>query len=191
MMSLYPFILVVHVTAVLVLCAVLSIELVSLIHLRGASTPAEAYPWVQPVLGIRFYAITSLLTILFTGVYLVIQESAFRQAWPKVAMIALFLMAPLGKLTGSRMQAIRNAFHRHEREMGSELLGRLRDPFLKISLGIRIGAFFGIFLLVSAKPRLWEAIALVGACAVLGVLSSFITWRRDRSLPVPGADLGD
>jgi hypothetical protein len=72
---------------------------------------------------------------------------------------ALLLMGPLGAISTKRMRAIRKAC-RIEKASNSELLGRLRDPFLKISLGVRIAVFLGIFLLVSAKPGLWESIAL-------------------------------
>jgi hypothetical protein len=182
-MSLYSVVLVIHVTAVLLLCAALSIEVVSLLHLRGATSLAEAHPWMQPVPGLSFYAIASVLVILFSGGYLVMQESAFRQAWPKVAAVALLLMGPFGKLTDNRMRAIRNAYGNGN--ANPEFLLQLRDPFLKISLGVRIAVFLGIFLLVSAKPGLGKSISLVAVAAVLGLLSSLLGWRRNPSLPIP------
>jgi len=75
--------------------------------------------------------------------------------------------------------------------INSELLSRLQDPFLKISLGIRIVVFLGIVLLMGAKPDLWESISIVGTSVVLGLLSSLLAWRRDGSLSAPSADLGD
>jgi hypothetical protein len=180
-MTLDSLVLIIHVTAVFVLSAALSIEVLSLVHLRGVCTLAEAHPWIDPVPRLPVFAVGSLLVILFTGVYLVIQESASGKAWPKVAASTLLLMAPLGAMTSRRMRAIRRAYAA-ENTINSELLGRLRDPFLKISLSIRIAAFFGIFLLVSAKPGLWESVALVGTSLVLGLLSSLRGWRRRTAL---------
>jgi hypothetical protein len=75
------------------------------------------------------------------------------------------------------MRAIREAF-RLQKASKSELLGMLRAPFLKTSLGIRIAAFLGIFLLVSIKPGFWGSIGLVGACLTISLLASVVPWPR-------------
>jgi len=90
-------------------------------------------------------------------------------------------MGPLGAMSTKRMRAVRKAY-RIEKASNSELLGRLRDPFLKISLGVRIAVFLEIFLLVSAKPGLWESISLMGASLMVGLLSSLLAWRRSAAL---------
>ena len=170
-MTLYSLVLIVHVTAVLVLSAALSFEVLFLFHLRRASTLVEASPWIEPVPRLSLFAVGSLVVILSSGVYLVIPIATPGIAWPKVAVAALFLMAPFGAVTARRMRAIREAY-RDEKAMNLELLGRLRDPVLKMSLGVRIATFLGIFLLVSAKPGLWGSVGLVGASMVVGLLSS-------------------
>src|SRR6266446_6304457 len=106
-MTLYSIVLIIHVTAVFVLSAALSIEVLSLIYLRRASTSVEARPWIDPVPRLPLFAVGSLPVILFSGVYLVIQESASGKAWPKVAASTLLLMGPLGAMTARRMRAIR------------------------------------------------------------------------------------
>src|SRR5437879_4954063 len=120
-MTLNSFVLIIHVTAVFVLCAALSIEVLSLIHLRLASNLSEAQPWIKLLPRLPVFAGGSVLIILFSGVYLVIQESASGRAWPKVAAASLLLMAPLGAMTGSRMRAIREACAA-EKTTSSELL---------------------------------------------------------------------
>jgi hypothetical protein len=50
----HSLVLIIHVTAVFVLCSVLCVEGLSLIHLRGASTLAEALPWIEPVRSFAF-----------------------------------------------------------------------------------------------------------------------------------------
>lgn len=189
-MTLYSLVLFIHVTAVLVLSAVLSFEVLSLFHLRSATASAEAQPWIEPVPRLRLFAMGSLLVILFTGIYLAIPLSASGKAWPKVAVAALLLMAPFGALTGRRMRAIRRAYA-SEKATSTDLIGRLRDPFLKTSLCIRIAVFLGIFLLVNAKPALWGSISIMGASVVLGLLVSFLSSRHSESLSAPSAGLGD
>jgi hypothetical protein len=176
MMSVYSLVLIIHVLAVFVMAGVLSIEALSLTNLRRSSTSVEVSPWINPVPTFSVAAGLSILVILFTGGHLVAQESAWNQAWPKVAAASLLLMAPVGALTGKRMRAIRRAFN-SKRELSPELFRQLRDPFLKASLGIRAGTFLGIFLLVSTKPGLSVSICVVATAALLGLLSSFFVLR--------------
>jgi hypothetical protein len=189
-MTLYSTILFVHVAAVLVLSGALSIETLSLFHLRRASTLAEVQPWMEPVPRLPLLAVGALLIILFSGIYLVIPISAAGRAWPKIAVAALLLMAPFGATTDRRMRAIRETYQA-QRVMNSGMLGRLRDPFFKISLGVRIGVFQGIFLLVNAKPGLWESIGIVGGSALLGFILSLLSSRGNATAVMPTAGLGD
>jgi hypothetical protein len=99
----------VPVTAVLGLCAALSFEVLSLFHLRRASTLTEARRWIEPVPGLPLLAMGSLLVVFLSGIYLAMRMSAFGLAWPRVTVGALLLIAPLGALTGRRMRTIRQA----------------------------------------------------------------------------------
>src|SRR5882762_31814 len=94
-MTLYSLVLFGHVTAVLALFACLSLETLSLFHLRRASTLPEVQLWIEPVPGLSAVALGSLLVILLSGVYLTIQMSGFGLAWLKVTIAAFLLMAPL------------------------------------------------------------------------------------------------
>jgi hypothetical protein len=189
-MTFYSLVLFVHVTAVLGLSAALSIEALSLFHLRRASTLTDASRWIEPVPRLPFVTGGSALVIFFSGVYLAIRMSAFDAGWPKVTVGALLLIAPLGALTGRRMRAIRRACA-DANAINSELLSRLQDPFLKISLSIRVGIFLGIVLLMAAKPGLWESIGIVGAAVVVGLLSSLLARRRSRSLSISSTGFGN
>ncbi len=189
-MTLYSLILFVHVTAVLSMFAALSFEALSLFHLRLVSDLTEARRWIEPVPRLPLVAMGSLFFVLFSGVYLAVRMSILDSAWPKVTIVSILLLGPLGALAARRMRAIRRACI-DAKAISSELLSRLQDPFLKISLGIRIAVFLGIALLMSAKPELWESISIVGISVVLGFLSSLLVWRRSGSLSAPDAKLGD
>ena len=69
-MTLYSFVLFVHVTAVLALSATLSFEALSLFHLRHASSLSEIQRWMDPVPGLRWIAISSMVLLLVSGIYL-------------------------------------------------------------------------------------------------------------------------
>jgi hypothetical protein len=189
-MTLYSLILFLQVAAVLTLFAALSFEVLSLFHLRRASTLTGVRLWIEPVPQLPLMTAGSGLVVFISGVYLAMRMQAFELAWPKVAAAALLLIAPFGALTGRRMRAIRLACRGAE-EINSQLLNRVRDPFLKISLGIRVAVFLGIVLLMAAKPELWESISVVGVAVALGLLSSLLTWHRNGSLSATSADLGN
>ena len=189
-MTHYSLVLFLHITAVLALCAALSLEVLSLHRLRRASTLTDVRRWLQPVPGLPLLTVGSALVIFLSGIYLAMRMSAFELAWPKVSIGALLLIAPFGAITGKRIRAIRQVCTQ-TKALNSELTTRLQDPFLKVSLGIRTAVFLGIVLLMSAKPELWESITIVVASGGLGLLSSLLFWRRTGFLSVPDSDLGD
>jgi len=189
-MTLYSLVLFLHVTAVLSLFAALSFEVLSLFHLRGAPSLSETRRWIEPVPGLPLVAVGLLLVVFFSGVYLAMRMSALDLAWPKVAVGALLLITLFGALTGRRMRAIRRACA-DAKAINSQLFSRLQDPFLKISLGIRIAVFLGIVLLMATKPELWASIIVVGISIILGVLSSVLAGRHSGSLAAPSPDVGD
>jgi len=177
-MTFYSLILFLHVTAVLVLFAALAFEALSLFRLRGAVEVAEVRLWIDPVPKLPLAAMGSLLVILFSGIYLMVRISAFEAAWPKVTVAALLFITPIAAVTGRRMRAIRQASALAP-AIDSKLQRRLQDPFLKISLFVRIAVMLGIVLLMNAKPSLWESIGVVAAFVALGFLLPFFISRGD------------
>jgi len=105
------------------------------------------------------------------------KEAAAQQAWGHVAAGTVLLMVPLEAMTGKRMRAIRRGFHPGMEENG-ETMERLRDPFLKVSLGVRVTVFLATFLLVSTKPGTLPAVEMIAAAILLGLLMSKLPWRR-------------
>jgi hypothetical protein len=189
-MTLYSLVLFLHLAAMLGLFAALSIEVLLLFHLRRVSNLMDARHWIEPVPGLPLVAMGSLLILFFSGIYLAAQVSALGLAWTKVTIGALLLIAPVGALTGRRMRAIRRACT-DAKAINSDLLGQLRDPYLKISLGIRVASFLGIVLLMASKPELWESISIVGGSVVLGFILSFLSWRRTGAYPSASTDITD
>lgn len=79
-MTLYSLVLFLHVAAVLGLFAALSFEALSLFHLRQASDLTEIRRWIDPVPGQPLLAMTSMLVVFFSGIYLAVRMSAFATA---------------------------------------------------------------------------------------------------------------
>jgi hypothetical protein len=187
-MTLYSVVLFVHVVSAMGIFAALSLEAVSLLRLRSAITASEARLWMDLAPGLPALGIGSFVFMLLSGILMTTQSSEWTLAWPRVAMGALILIAPLGAVTSRRMRAIRAARAAHEpRE--SDLIAMLRDPFLKFSINIRIALVLGIVLLMTAKPELRESLGIVVSSAFLGFVSTVfggVTPNRRSPAPNPG-----
>jgi hypothetical protein len=186
-MTFYSGMIFVHVVSAFGIFAVLCLEAVALLHLRGAASVNEARGWADFISGLPAWTAASFLFLLFSGIYLIAEGVGWATAWPKVALGALVLIGPLGAASGQRMRAIR-AVCSAEIPNEFDLWGKLRDPLLKFSMNIRVAVVVGIVLLMTAKPDLLESLAIVAASAILGAASTFLFWRREAASPVAGAE---
>jgi hypothetical protein len=185
-MTLYSAVLFVHVVSALGVFAALSLEAVGLVHLRRATTASEARLWIDFAPGLPALAIGSLVFLLLSGIFMTVQMGGWTLAWPRVAMGALILIGPLGAVAGRRMRAIRAACAANNPN-DSGLVGKLRDPFLKFSMNIRIALVLGIVLLMTAMPELRESLGIVVSSVFLGLVS-IVLWRRDTASPIARAE---
>jgi hypothetical protein len=189
-MTVYSVVLFLHIVAVFVPVSSLSLETAVLFRLQQAVSSGGARLWIDPAPGLSLMGIGSLAVLLISGGDLTARMSGWILAWPKVAVATLILIALLGAISGRRMRAIRRPCLAGKTN-DSELTNRLRDPILKVSLGIRIALGLGAAPLMTAKPGLWVSIIIVGASVVLGLLSSLFASRRPASLSAASPDLGD
>lgn len=137
---------------------------------------------IDPVSGLPLVAMACILVLFFSGIFLTVRMSALDTAWPKVTVGAVLLIAPLGAVTGKRIRVIRG----RSADMTPEPLRRLKDPFLKISPAIRIAVFFGILLLMTAKPELWPSMGIVMCSAIPGLFLALLAGRGDGPLAIRG-----
>jgi hypothetical protein len=184
--TLYSVVLFVHVVSALGVFAALSLEAASLINLRRATTASEARLWLEFAPGLPALTAVSFLLLLLSGIFMTTESSEWMLAWVRVAMGALLLLGPLGAVTGRKMRAIRNACVANDRNV-SDLIAKLRDPFLKFSMNIRIVVVLGIVLLMTAKPELRESLGIVVSAVFLGFVST-VFWRRDAASPIARAE---
>jgi hypothetical protein len=186
-MTLYSVELFVHVVSALGIFAALALEAAALARLRGAMSASEARGWIEFAPGLPALAVGSLVFLLLSGIFMTGQMSGWMLAWPRVALGALILLGPLGAVSARRMRAIRQACAATNRNE-SDLLGKLRDPFLKFSMNIRIALVLGIVLLMTAKPELRQSLGIVVSAVFLGFVSAMLFWRRDAASPITRAE---
>jgi len=185
-MTLYSAVVFVHVASALGVFAALSLEAVALLHLRRATVGSEARVWLEFAPGLTALTAASFLLLLLSGIFMTTQSSEWTLAWVRVALGALILIGPLGAATGRKMRSIRNACAANERN-GSDLISRLRDPFLKFSMNIRIATVLGIVLLMTSKPELRQSLGIVVSAVFLGFVST-VLWGRDTTSSVARAE---
>jgi hypothetical protein len=166
-MTLYSIILFCHLAATLVVAAALSIEAISLSRLRRSTTRSEVRIWSDLVPRFSLIMIGSLAVLLLSGAYMTEQIAAWTLGWPRIAVLALVLIAPFGAITGKRMRAIRRESSKDSSAL-TDLSTRVRDPFLKISFCVRTALFLGIVFLMTVRPGFAESMTVLGVSLLLG-----------------------
>jgi len=164
----FSFVLFLHVVAALSIFAVLAVDVVVLNRLRQASTFQDALPWVDVSSGSLAFLIGSPPVLFASGGYMAHELAAWNFAWPKVAVVSLAFVAVLGAIAGRRMRAIRQSFSAGDLS-GSEMLRRFRDPFLHISLSVRVALVLGIAYLMTATPDLLTSVLVIVVSATFGL----------------------
>lgn len=180
-MTFFSFVLFLHVVAALSIFAVLAVDVVVLNRLRQASTFQDALPWIDVSPGSLAFLIGSPPVLFASGGYMAHELAAWNFAWPKVAVVSLAFVAVLGAIAGRRMRAIRQSFSAGDLS-GSEVLRRFRDPFLHISLSVRVALVLGIAYLMTATPDLLTSVLVIAVSATFGLGWALLT---GRAVPSP------
>jgi hypothetical protein len=183
-MTFYSLVLFAHVAAVLVLFAAVMFEALSLFHLRASSTREEVQFWMDLIPGLPPAAGGSLLITVVSGINLTIRMSAVHEAWPKVTIGALLLIAPMAVVSARRMRSIRRMC---AAGFNLGLRQRLRDPLLKISVSVRSAVILGIVLMMGAKPELWPSVGIVVGSALVGLMTLVLWPFRGGPVTVAGS----
>jgi hypothetical protein len=185
-MTLYSVVLFVHVASAFGIAAALSLAAVTLARLRRATTVGEVCLWIEFAPGVPALAIVALVFLLLSGIYMTAQMGGWSLAWPKVALGALILIGPLGAIPARRLRAIQVSCAA-SRPNESEILAKLRDPFLVFSMNMRIALVLGILLLMTAKPEMRQSLGVIVSSILLGLVAT-VFWRRDAASPIARAE---
>lgn len=179
-MTIYSFVLFVHIVSTLGIAAALTLAALTTIRLRRATNSSEARRWIELLQGVPALAVGSLLFLVVSGIFLTNQISAWALAWPKVAVATLFVIGPLGAAAEKKLRAIKAASSAtNPRE--SEILEKMRDPFLVFSVNLRVALVIGIVLLMVVKPGLAESLSIIAAFAIVGIVASLLLKRDSIS----------
>ena len=145
----YQLALFVHILGAFGLIAAITLEASAQWGLRRAATAEEARARLAGVRVIQRLAPASLGSILLTGLYMMAVAWG-PKGWIVAAFAGLLMIGLIGGLvTGVRMARLGPAVGRASGPLSDELLGRLRDPALVISLRTRAAIVLAILFLMT------------------------------------------
>jgi uncharacterized membrane protein len=182
-MTLFSGMLFLHVASALGIFAALSLEAVVLRHLRRALTAQETRAALDFAPGLPAFFGVSAIAALLTGVYLAMQTPTWPQAWFRISMIALVLIAPLGAISGRKMKSIR-ALSAAERASSEALMRSAQNPVFRFSLNLRIALVLAIVFLMTAKPGPTQSLAVTTGFLLAGIALAGFFGRKNPALPI-------
>ena len=179
-MSLYSISVFLHIVGALGLFAGIALEQVGLRGLRRASTVAQAREWVRVLGGLRRIDAPSGLTILATGIYMIVSRWG-EQAWAGLAILGMVVIAVLGvAVTGRRAGAIAKELPLDDGPVPQSLRSRLDDSVLPASASARAAIALGIVFNMSLKPSAPLAAAVLLVALAIGVAVGMIRRQTDQ-----------
>jgi hypothetical protein len=187
-MTFFNLVLFLHVASGLLLFAALVFEAIALNRMRRAVTAEDARRWFDVAPWRATVIIGSAGVLFLTGGYMASQLSAWIVGWPRVAAMSLGLMGGIGRLTGRRLRAIERTSVSGDQSK-EELLTRLRDPLLKISISFRIAMVLGITFLMVTTPDLLVSAVVMAIFAGLGLSWGFLSSRTSTAAAMPASEV--
>jgi xanthosine utilization system XapX-like protein len=177
-MTLFSFVLFIHVLSAMAIFVAFAFEGVILLRLRSAETleqlgfPSSSFRRLGPVYGVAFAG------ILFGGIYLA-ASLHLKSPWIPVALLAtVVLLGVGGVVTGRRMSRIRRVLAQADTTFAA-LSPIARSSSLLVSYGFRAGMLVGIVFLMTAMPALLPSLIALTVTTVAGTLLA-LRFRRVR-----------
>lgn len=163
-MSLYSFVLFIHVMAAIGLFVGFALEGFVSVRIGRAADAGQMRFFIHVFDRLRWIFIPSFAGILFGGLYL-----GYRYGrgtfWIPTALIAtLAIMIIGGLMTGRPMGRLKKATVNADVAFDS-LSTQAKSPQVALSYGLRVGLGLGIVFLMTAKPDVWPStLGLVAGC---------------------------
>jgi hypothetical protein len=183
-MNWYNLVLFLHVSGDIGIFIGISIQLLSLMALRRASTIKQVRAMAELIaLSDRISVIAALVTIA-TGLYMALTVWSLQTDWIAVALASLvvFLAPLIGGIVEPRMRVIvAMSQEAADGPAPAPLITRIHDPVLGTALQTVMAVVLGIVFLMTNKPSFSGAILAMAIFLVLGLASGLPLWRAART----------
>ncbi|HET8911607.1 MAG TPA: hypothetical protein VFN23_09110 [Ktedonobacteraceae bacterium] len=183
-MTLYPFILLLHIVGVIGLFIALSLEFAVVSRVRAAKTTTQVHEWLTLSRVIDVGLPVAAGFILISGLVLTLTAWGWGHAWIELSLGLLVLLGILGPvINGPRMKAIRIAAQAAPvGEISPALREAISNPVLRAYMPIPVLAALGAVIMMVLKLD-WLGSGLVIALVLIGGLI-FAFGRKGESIEV-------
>lgn len=183
-MTLYPYLLLLHIVGVLGLFIALSLELVIVSRLRAAKTTTQVHEWLTLSRVIDLVLPVSAAFILISGLALTLTAWGWGHAWIELSLGLLILLGILGPvINGPRMKAIQAAAQAAPMgEVPPALRKVIFHPGLRVYIPIPILGALGAVIMMVLKLD-WLGSGIVIALVLVGSLI-FAFARKGENIQV-------
>jgi len=181
-MSTYTIVLFFHFVGMAALFIGYGLEWAASALLHRAATAGEARSWLRIYRGSLPVSGPGLLLLILTGGYMAGVTSRSAAGWVIAAWIGILVALVIGfGLLLPRFKKLRPLLQSSEgtAALGSEALGRVKDPVIVTLIRIRTMLAIGILYLMTAKPELVPSLVVLLAAIGLGVILAAPAWSRD------------
>jgi hypothetical protein len=163
-MTLYSFVLFVHVVSAIGLFVGLALEGFVSLRIRWAQDVKELQFFIRAFDRLRWIFVPSFVGILIGGLYLASYYGRGTYWIPAALIATLAIILVGGLITGRKLNQLKKARNKAD-ETFETLSVRAKGRLLTVSYGLRFGIALGIVFLMTAKPDLWASVsALIAGC---------------------------
>jgi hypothetical protein len=163
-MTLYSFVLFVHVVSAIGLFVGLALEGFVSLRICWAQDAKQMEFFVRAFDRLRWIFIPSFAGILIGGLYLASYNGRGTYWIPAALIATLAIMLVGGLITGRKLNQLKKALSKAD-ETFETLSVRAKGRLLTVSYWLRFGIALGIVFLMTAKPDLWPSVyALIAGC---------------------------
>ncbi len=167
-----------HIVGALGFFIALGLEWTGLQEIRSATLPEQARGWMGLMKNATKLGMPSMLTLLLTGLYMVVTDVGWTP-WILVVLGAVVLAMALSMgLSRPRLAAIGQAVAKERAPVSQGFHDLAAHPALRISIHARAAIALGIVFLKIAQPDLGGSLLVIGMAIVLGVISALPMRRR-------------
>ncbi len=174
-MTLYPYLLLLHIVGVIGLFIAISLEVAIIARLRAAKTTTQVHEWLTLNRVIELVLPVSVVFILISGLVLTFSVWGWGHAWIELSLGLLVLMGILGSVIhGPRMKAIQVAAQAAPvGEISTTLKKVIFDPVLRAYLPIPGLVALGAVIMMVLKLDWIGSGVVIALVLILGLILAF------------------
>lgn len=180
----YALALFVHILGAIALFVAVSLTIIALVRIRGASTLEQVREWAAVLNGAGKSMFFLALIILVPAVSMVMVAWGFTTPWVMAALITFVVLAIMGATVSGRTieRVVALARTAEPGPIPDEVRTQLLAPSLWLAEAIRLTLLIGILCLMTIKPAVIFSWLILVAMLLLGIILGVLVQRSPRQI---------